>query len=76
MLEPSQSRAARGLLQWSQTQLAEAAGVSLSTVADFENGRRIPIKNNLAAIHRALEAGGVKFINAGKSGGVGARLRR
>jgi transcriptional regulator with XRE-family HTH domain len=52
---PAQSRGARGLIQWSQTQLAKKAGVSLSTVADFENGRRLPIPNNLAAIRKALE---------------------
>jgi DNA-binding XRE family transcriptional regulator len=69
------SRGARGLIQWSQTQLAKKAAVSVSTVADFENGRRLPIPNNLAAIRRALEDAGVKFLNAGKSGGAGVRLR-
>ena len=72
---PAQSRGARELIQWSQTQLAAVAGVSLSTVADFENGRRLPILNNLAAIRKALEDAGVKFIDAGKSGGPGVRLR-
>ena len=71
---PAQSRGARGLIQWSQTQLAEKAGISLSTVADFEKGRRQPIPNNLAAIRKALENAGVKFIAAGKSGGPGVRL--
>ena len=71
---PAQSRGARGLVQWSQTQLAEKAGISLSTVADFEKGRRLPIPNNLAAIRKALENAGVKFIAAGKSGGPGVRL--
>jgi transcriptional regulator with XRE-family HTH domain len=55
--------------------LAEKAGVSLSTVADFENGRRLPIPNNLAAIRKALEHAGVRFIDAGKSGGAAVRLR-
>ncbi len=72
---PAQSRGARGLIQWSQTQLAEKAGISLSTVADFEKGRRQPIPNNLAAIRKALENAGVKFINASKRGGAGVRLR-
>ena len=71
---PAQSRGARGLIQWSQTQLAEKAGISLSTVADFEKGRRQPIPNNLAA-RKALENAGVKFINASKRGGAGVRLR-
>jgi hypothetical protein len=33
------------------------------------------IPNNLAAIRKALEDAGVKFLNAGKSGGAGVRLR-
>lgn len=73
-IQPSQSRAARGLLQWSQADLAKAASVGLSTVADFESGKRIPIANNLAAIQRALEDAGVRFITTGKSGGAGVRL--
>ncbi|WGJ09719.1 helix-turn-helix domain-containing protein [Brucella intermedia] len=74
MLTPEQSRGARGLLDWSQTQLAEAANVSLSTVRDFEKGRRVPIANNLQAIRTALEAGGVIFIDQ-NGNGPGVRLR-
>lgn len=70
-----QSRAARALLGWSQTQLAEASGVSLSTIADFENDKREPIPNNLTAIRRALEDAGIEFISAKNGKGVGVRLR-
>ena len=59
MLAPEQSRAARGWLDWSQEQLAERANVSLSTVRDFEKGRRTPIANNLQAMRAALEGAGV-----------------
>ena len=58
---PAQCRAARAWLELSQESLAKAAGVSLSTVRDFEAGRRNPISNNLAAMRRELEARGVRF---------------
>lgn len=61
MLTPEQSRAARGWLDWSQEALAKAANVSLSTVRDFEKGRREPIANNKAAIERALNDAGVQM---------------
>jgi transcriptional regulator with XRE-family HTH domain len=75
MLSPEQSRAGRGWLGWTQGQLAERAGVSLSTVRDFEKGRRMPIGNNLAAIRRALETGGVQLVFGaeGKPMGVAAK---
>lgn len=60
MITPEQSRAARGWLEWSQEDLAKRANVSLSTVRDFEKGRRKPIGNNLTALQSALEQGGVK----------------
>ena len=59
MLAPEQSRAARGWLNWSQEELARRANVSLSTVRDFEKGRRTPIGNNLAAMRSALETAGM-----------------
>jgi transcriptional regulator with XRE-family HTH domain len=70
-----QSRAARGLLGWSQQQLADAATVSLATIQLFETNKREPIPNNLAAIRRALEAAGVEFIPAKNGKGIGVRLR-
>jgi transcriptional regulator with XRE-family HTH domain len=61
MLAPEQSRAARAWLDWSQQDLAEKAGVSLSTIRDFEKGRRIPIRQNLGAIRLTLEQAGIRF---------------
>jgi transcriptional regulator with XRE-family HTH domain len=75
-IDPTQSRAGRGLLDWSQKKLAKKAGVGESTVRDFEKGRRDPLPENLSAIRRALEDAGVRFIPAGKSGGTGVRLSK
>lgn len=67
-MTPEQCRAARGWLDISQGDLASAAGVSLSTVRDFEKGRRVPISNNLNAIRSSLEAEGVEFTENGING--------
>lgn len=66
-MTPEQCRAARGWLDWSQADLASAARVSLSTVRDFEKGRRVPIGNNLAAMRTALETKGIGFVDDDES---------
>ena len=72
MLSPQQSRAARGWLEWSQEDLAKRAHVSLSTVRDFEKGRRAPIANNLDAMQRVFEAEGIRlnFSDSGSPLGI------
>jgi transcriptional regulator with XRE-family HTH domain len=67
---PEQCRAARALLDWSQSQLALAAGVGVSTVKLFEKGGRQPMRQNLEAMRRALEEAGVDFL-----GDRGVQLR-
>jgi transcriptional regulator with XRE-family HTH domain len=64
-LTPKHVRAARALLAWSQQDLAKAAGVGTSTVADFERGSRTPVPNNAQAIRMALEGAGVTFLSGG-----------
>jgi hypothetical protein len=68
MISPAQSRAGRALVDWSQERLAEAAHLGLSTIRDFEKGRRAPGHNNLVAIQVALESAGVEFTNGGQPG--------
>jgi transcriptional regulator with XRE-family HTH domain len=71
MLTPEQSRAARGWLDWSQDELAKRARVSLSTVRDFEKGRRTPIANNLDALRQAIVSAGVYLVERkGKQVGI------
>lgn len=71
IITPEQSRAARGLLDWSQAKLAEHSNLSESTVRDFEKNRRIPGPNNLAAIRAALEVSGVQFLSQGDTANGG-----
>lgn len=74
-ISAEQCRAARGLVDMDQATLAEAASVSRSVIVDFENGRRTPNRNNLAAIRTALEDAGVQFISE-NGGGPGVRLNK
>ncbi len=74
-LDRAQVRAARALIDWTQPDLASAAGIALATLKRFEVGLRTPIPNNMAAIRRALEDAGVEFIPPKNGKGVGVRLR-
>lgn len=69
-MTPEQCRAARGWLGWPQDALARAASVGVSTVRDFEAGRREPTRNNLTAMRVALEEGGVSFFDDYKESGI------
>jgi DNA-binding XRE family transcriptional regulator len=66
MITPQQCRAARAWLDWSQEQLAKKANVALSTVRSFEKGDidYEPIANNVEAIQKSLESGGIEFTSA------------
>lgn len=63
-MTPAQCRAARAWLQISQDDLAKAASVGVSTVRDFEIGKRAPIAATLAAMRSYLEAQGIRFVFA------------
>lgn len=70
-MTPVQSRMARAGLNWSASELAQAAGVSSKAVMRFENhgiaGPAIRI-----ALTRSLEAKGVRFIQ--HRSGIGVML--
>ncbi len=74
-MTPAQCRAARALLDMTQTELAEAASLGLSTVVDFENERREVSPTAVEKIRRALEGTGIDFLPE-NGGGEGLRLRR
>jgi transcriptional regulator with XRE-family HTH domain len=71
-----QIRAARGLLGWSQTELANRAGLSLPTVKRVEAGAGPRVSDEARRrIQKALEAGGAQFVSE-NGGGPGVRLRK
>jgi transcriptional regulator with XRE-family HTH domain len=53
--------AARKALGLSRAELARHAGISASTLADFETGKRKITRHNFAAICRALHDEGIQF---------------
>jgi len=71
-----QIRAARGLLGWSQSELAAHAGLSLPTVKRVEAEGRLRVSDDARAkLQKALEIAGVEFIDE-NGGGPGVRLRK
>ena len=54
-------RAARGLLNWSQGELAERAGVSKQSVTRIENGTMDPRFSTMTALHEAIRSAGVEM---------------
>jgi transcriptional regulator with XRE-family HTH domain len=75
MVTSAQCRAARGLLNWSQQDLADQAGIGIVTVRQLEAGVNVPRRATLQVVRRAFETFGVEFIDA-DGGGPGVRLRK
>ena len=65
MLTPIQTKMARAALGWSTAELARRAGVGISTVSRFETGQVKPVRANIDAMQRALEAAGIEFVENG-----------
>lgn len=74
MISAAQCRAARGLLNWTQAELAAAASVGVVTVRQFEGGSAEPRPATLTVIRQAFETAGVHFIPE-NGGGAGVRMR-
>jgi transcriptional regulator with XRE-family HTH domain len=75
MLTSAQCRAARGLLDWSQQDLADEAGIGIVTVRQLEAGASQPRRATLEVVKRAFESADVEFIDE-NGGGPGVRLRK
>ena len=77
MITSDQIRAARALLRWTAQDLADHALLAVSTINRMEQSDGVPkaATQNLLAVQRALEAGGVRFIPT-NGGGPGVRLAK
>ena len=71
MITPDQCRAARGLLNWTQEELAFQASLGIVTIRQFEAGRIQPRKKTLEAIREAFDLSSVEILDADGHGGAG-----
>jgi transcriptional regulator with XRE-family HTH domain len=75
-MTPAQCRAARGLLDWTQPQLAAAAEVHAKTVSQFELEGVTPRRASLRVMLDAFKAAGVIFVDETPGAGPGVLLRK
>lgn len=69
-MTPRQCRMARAALEWTQHDLAGAAGISWRTVARFEKGEAV-LPAQVQKMRHAFEKVGVLFVDSGRlAGGV------
>ncbi len=73
-ITPEQARAARGLLNWTQADLAERVSISAVSIRAFEKGGEMR-DSNKKLLRLTFEAAGVQFI-AENGGGAGVRLAK
>ncbi len=71
MISITQIRAARALLGWKQSQLAQVSGVSIPAIARLEQNTGNPRSGTIDAIQKAFETNGVEFL-----GETGVDLRK
>jgi transcriptional regulator with XRE-family HTH domain len=78
MITGAQIRAARALVGWKQSDLAEQSGVSEISIKNIERGATDPRSSTLQMIQDAFDRADVVFLEPGdtRSGGLGLRLKR
>ena len=78
MITAAQLIAARGLLGWSQSDLARASGVGLSTIKRMEqsDGPLRGIAANVWKVQAAVGRAGILFIDEDDQAGPGVRLEK
>ena len=71
----SQVHAARGLMKWSQDDLAYKADVGRKTITNIENESRATYVSTTNKIVRVLHRAGIELIPE-NGGGIGVRFRK
>jgi transcriptional regulator with XRE-family HTH domain len=77
MMTPSQCRAARALLDWSQQRLADESKIGNATIRNFESGKSTLQHATMDVLTRTFLAAGIQFISlADHPQGEGVVLRK
>jgi transcriptional regulator with XRE-family HTH domain len=71
MISLEQMRGARGLLNWSQSDLAAQAGISVTAMNNIDRGLSQPRTKTLEHIRKVFENNGIEFVE-----GNGVRFRK
>lgn len=69
-ISSAQCRAARELLGWKQLDLKNLTGIAISTIVNFELGKRNPNLTTIERIKRAFEDHGIRFFDDSSESGV------
>ena len=72
MITAAQCRAARGLLRWTQEDLAARSNAGINTIRMFEAERSKPRKSTLKLLEFTFEEAGVQFTD---DNGIGVKLK-
>lgn len=59
----AQIRGARGILNWSQQDLAQRTGISATSIGSIENGQTTPRESTLTTIRKTFEFEGIEFLD-------------
>ena len=74
MISPSQSKAARALLGWTQAKLAQKSGIPLDTVKRFERAKSDTRGKAMIKMEAAIRQAGIKLLPAENGEGEGLRF--
>lgn len=58
----AQIRGARGILNWSQQDLAQRTGISATSIGSIENGQTTPRASTIETIRTTFERNGIEFL--------------